>query len=180
MKPLAFDLFCRVVDNFGDVGVAWRLAAALGERGHPVRLWIDDASALDWMAPGGTSGVQVHPWDAAAAATQAGDVVIETFGCELPAPFVACMARRPNAPVWINLEYLSAEPYVERCHGLPSPQASGPGAGLRKWFPRDGVSFDDFRQNGVTTDWLRATGDAMACRLADKMEQPLEPQQEAA
>lgn len=53
-------------------------------------------------------------------------------------------------------------------------------AGLRKWFPRDGVSFDDFRQNGVTTDWLRATGDAMACRLADKMEQPLEPQQEAA
>lgn len=134
MKPLAFDLFCRVVDNFGDVGVAWRLAAALGERGHPVRLWTDDASALDWMAPGGTSGVQVHPWDAAAAATQAGDVVIETFGCELPAPFVACMARRPKAPVWINLEYLSAEPYVERCHGLPSPQASGPGAGLRKWF----------------------------------------------
>ena len=53
-------------------------------------------------------------------------------------------------------------------------------AGLRKWFPRDGVSFDDFRQNGVTTDWLRATGDAMSCRLADKMEQPLEPQQEAA
>ena len=53
-------------------------------------------------------------------------------------------------------------------------------AGLRTWFPRDGVSFDDFRQNGVTTDWLRATGDAMACRLADKMEQPLEPQQEAA
>jgi hypothetical protein len=52
-------------------------------------------------------------------------------------------------------------------------------AGLRKWFPRDGVSFDDFRQNGVTTEWLRATGDAMACRLADKMEQLLEPQQEA-
>lgn len=53
-------------------------------------------------------------------------------------------------------------------------------AGLRKWFPRDGVSFDDFRQNGVTTEWLRATGDAMASRLADKMEQPLERQQEAA
>ena len=44
-------------------------------------------------------------------------------------------------------------------------------AGLRKWFPRDGVSFDDFRKDGVTTDWLRATGAAMAMRLAEAVEQ---------
>lgn len=44
-------------------------------------------------------------------------------------------------------------------------------AGLRKWFPRDGISFDDFRRDGVTTDWLRATGDAMAIRLAEVVEQ---------
>lgn len=44
-------------------------------------------------------------------------------------------------------------------------------AGLRKWFPRDGVSFDDFRKDGVTTNWLRATGDAMAIRLAEAVEQ---------
>lgn len=43
-------------------------------------------------------------------------------------------------------------------------------AGLRRWFPRDGVSFEDFRQMGVTTDWLRATGDAMAIRLAEYAE----------
>jgi hypothetical protein len=43
-------------------------------------------------------------------------------------------------------------------------------AGLRKWFPRDGVTFDDFRQHGVTAEWLRATGDAMAARLADEVE----------
>ena len=42
---------------------------------------------------------------------------------------------------------------------------------LRKWFPRDGVSFDDFRKDGVTVDWLRATGDAMAIRLAEAVEQ---------
>ena len=52
-------------------------------------------------------------------------------------------------------------------------------AGLRKWFPRDGVTFDDFRQHGVTADWLRATGDAMACRLAHAVEQRREQQQEA-
>ncbi|MFO0244491.1 MAG: hypothetical protein ACK53H_03805 [Betaproteobacteria bacterium] len=44
-------------------------------------------------------------------------------------------------------------------------------SGLRKWFPRDGVSFDDFRKDGVTVDWLRATGDAMAIRLAEAVEQ---------
>ncbi|MGU0713151.1 hypothetical protein ACSEP2_08640 [Pseudomonas aeruginosa] len=43
-------------------------------------------------------------------------------------------------------------------------------AGLRRWFPRDGVTFDDFRQQGVSTDWLRATGDAMAIRLAEHVE----------
>jgi hypothetical protein len=35
---------------------------------------------------------------------------------------------------WINLEYLSAEPFVERAHGLPSPVLSGPGRGLVKHF----------------------------------------------
>ena len=53
-------------------------------------------------------------------------------------------------------------------------------AGLRKSFPRDGVTFDDFRQHGVTADWLRTTGDAMACRLADAVEQQRAQQQEMA
>ncbi len=50
-------------------------------------------------------------------------------------------------------------------------------AGLRKWFPRDGVSFDDFRQHGVTVEWLRATGDAMAARLADEVERQRQSQE---
>jgi uncharacterized repeat protein (TIGR03837 family) len=60
------------------------------------------------------------------------EVVIEAFGCELPAAFVERMAA--CAPVWINLEHLSAESFVERSHGLPSPVTSGPAAGLTKWF----------------------------------------------
>jgi hypothetical protein len=43
-------------------------------------------------------------------------------------------------------------------------------AGLRRWFPREGVTFDDFRRRGVTTEWLKATGDAMAIRLAEAVE----------
>lgn len=132
--PLRWDLFCRVVDNLGDVGVCWRLARELVVRGQAVRMWVDDASALRWMAPGaleGRLGVEVRDWPEAETAEPA-DVVIEAFGCDPPAAFVRRMAML--RPVWINLEYLSAEDYVERSHGLPSPQQSGPGAGLTKWF----------------------------------------------
>ena len=131
---MQWDLFCRVVDNLGDIGVCWRLAADLAARGERTRLFVDDASALQWMAPAGATGVVVTDWAGAARAADPGDVVIEAFGCELPAAFVTRMVGRARPPVWINLEYLSAEGYVERSHGLRSPQTRGPGAGLDKWF----------------------------------------------
>ncbi|MBT9491507.1 MAG: elongation factor P maturation arginine rhamnosyltransferase EarP [Paucibacter sp.] len=133
---LNWDIFCRVIDNFGDIGVAWRLARDLAARGQTVRLWLDDAGALQWMAAGKAmpAGIGVRRWDDSVNEVEVGDVVIETFGCELPAPFVARMAARGTPPLWINLEYLSAEAYVERSHGLSSPQFNGPGRGLSKQF----------------------------------------------
>ena len=80
---MLWDLFCRVIDNHGDVGVCWRLAADLAARGERVRLWIDDASALRWMAPNGATGVTVLPWPTGDAPPGCGDAVIEAFGCEL-------------------------------------------------------------------------------------------------
>ena len=133
---MEWDIFCRVVDNFGDIGVCWRLAADLASRGESVRLWVDDASALAWMAPEETRppSVILVPWTDDTPPLGPGDVVVEAFGCNPPHAFVERMARRAPAPVWINLEYLSAEPYAERSHLLPSPQSSGPGAGLVKRF----------------------------------------------
>jgi uncharacterized repeat protein (TIGR03837 family) len=134
MRLMQWDLFCRVIDNFGDIGVCWRLAAELGARGERVRLWVDDASALRWMAPAGSAGVELRAWPAGDLDTEPGDVVIEAFGCELPEAFVRRMASAATPPLWINLEYLSAEDFVERAHRLSSPQTHGAGAGLRKWF----------------------------------------------
>lgn len=130
-------LFCRVIDNHGDLGVCWRLAADLAARGETVALWVDDATALAWMAPAGAPGVVVLPWTeplapGLVAAHAGGEVLVEAFGCSIPHEFVAACASR--APTWINLEYLSAEPYAERCHALPSPIGHGPAAGQRKWF----------------------------------------------
>ncbi len=133
---MRWDLFCRVIDNHGDLGVCWRLAADLAARGEAVRLWVDDASALSWMAPAGAGGVELRRWPSAPVDAEPGDVVIEAFGCELPPYFADRMSARRPAPVWINLEYLSAEPYVERSHRLPSPQRNG----LTKWFFYPGFS----------------------------------------
>jgi uncharacterized repeat protein (TIGR03837 family) len=126
-----WDLFCRVIDNWGDIGVCWRLAADLASRGQPVRLYVDDAAALTWMAPGGVAGVDVLHWGRL---HDPGDVVIEAFGCDPPGDFVRRMASRKTPPVWINLEYLTAQAYAGQSHGLPSPQFGGPGAGLVKHF----------------------------------------------
>ena len=143
MQPLSWDIFCRVIDNLGDVGVCWRLAAALGRRGQAVRLWIDQPAALAWLAPRGAPGVVVVPWTNPPPDLAPAAVVVEAFGCEPPAGFITRMAQRsPSPPIWINLEYLSAEPYVARSHGLPSPQFSGPGKGLTKWFFYPGFTAD--------------------------------------
>jgi len=123
-----WDIFCRVIDNYGDIGVCWRLAAQLAGSGARVRLVVDDPSALEWMAPERTTvapGVAVLRWPGP---VDAAEVVIEAFGCDPPEPYVRAM--RAVDPVWINLEYLSAEDYVERSHGLASPRPDG----LRKWF----------------------------------------------
>lgn len=132
---MLWDIFCNVIDNHGDIGVCWRLAAELGRRGEDIRLRVDDPGALRWMAPGGAPRVQVLPW---AGEPGPGDVVVEAFGCELPQAFQALIAARTKArgsqPAWINLEYLTAESFAQRNHGLPSPVLSGAASGLVKHF----------------------------------------------
>ncbi|MBT9511818.1 MAG: elongation factor P maturation arginine rhamnosyltransferase EarP [Acidovorax sp.] len=143
LPPLQWDVFCRVIDNFGDIGVCWRLVAQLAARGHRVRLWVDDASALQWMAPTGCPGVELRAWGSPPPGPDepAPDVMVEAFGCDITPEFIAHSAyvsgargQKSQKPVWINLEYLSAESYVERHHKLSSLLSSGPGAGWTRWF----------------------------------------------
>ncbi|MCR6738498.1 elongation factor P maturation arginine rhamnosyltransferase EarP [Aeromonas dhakensis] len=139
LPPFDWDIFCCVVDNFGDIGVTWRLARQLKQEGAlpaqesevQVRLWVDDLASFARICPGldpaqesqWVDGIHIQHWhDTLPADTIPARVVIEAFACELPAPFVAKMASQPSPPCWLNLEYLSAESWVEDCHGLASPQ----------------------------------------------------------
>lgn len=135
-----WDIFCRVIDNYGDIGVCWRLARQLAdEHKLDVRLWVDDLNSLQPLNPQidttlttqSSLGVEVRHWPADFAAADVADVVIEAFACELPLSYQAAMAEREQKTVWINLEYLSAEVWVDGCHGLPSPH---PQLGLNKFF----------------------------------------------
>ncbi len=135
-----WDIFCRLVDNFGDIGVCWRLARQLaGEHGIFVRLWVDHPESMAAIAPESVIGlnpfrdgtVELIPWRDATPMPIPGELVIEAFACELPAGFLAGMLQSKNPPLWINLEYLSAEDWVEGCHLLPSPH---PASGLAKHF----------------------------------------------
>src|SRR5262249_1701946 len=127
-------------DNHGDAGVCWRVAAELAARGAQVRLWMDDPSSLRWMAPAGAPGVEGIEWREPLPEREPGDVVVEAFGWHPPPAFGARMAARTPPPAWLNLEYLSAEDYVERSHGLPSPVMQDPGAGLAKRFVYPGFT----------------------------------------
>ncbi|WAC43785.1 elongation factor P maturation arginine rhamnosyltransferase EarP [Pseudomonas sp. SL4(2022)] len=134
-----WDIFCRVVDNYGDVGITWRLARQLvAEHGAAVRLWVDDLEAFACLCPQADvqalcqarHGVEIRLWNADWQVVEPADVVIEAFACELPASYIEAMAGRGRKVLWLNLEYLSAEAWVEGCHGLPSLQSNG----LSKFF----------------------------------------------
>lgn len=139
MSSRQWDIFCTVVDNYGDIGVTWRLARQLvAEHRQQVRLWVDDLTAFARLCPAldvtadrqWQQEVDIRHWTAAFdAGWTPGEIVIEAFACTLPAPAIRAMQSATTPPLWLNLEYLSAEPWIDDCHGLPSQEQ-----GLRKFF----------------------------------------------
>jgi uncharacterized repeat protein (TIGR03837 family) len=147
-RPIACDIFCTVIDNFGDIGVAWRLARQLAdEHAWSVRLCVDDLETFAKLAPSlnpekrwqRLGPIVVEHWNDALTegeTLQIADVVIEAFACDLPPTYLAAMAERKPTPVWINLDYLSAEDWVADFHLKPSPHPRLP---LNKWFFFPGI-----------------------------------------
>lgn len=125
-------LFCKVVDNYGDIGICWRLARQLQhEHGIAVTLWVDDLATFKRICPTldlalalqDIEGVQIRHWHGQEGSFTPGevaDIVIEFFACNIPEGYIAAMAQREPRPVWLNLEGLTAEEWVEGCHRMPS------------------------------------------------------------
>jgi uncharacterized repeat protein (TIGR03837 family) len=158
---MTWDIFCTVIDNYGDIGVSWRLARQLKvEHGVSVRLWVDDLRAFQHLRPEidpslpiqHLTGVEVRHWVSPLPEVTPGEVVIEVLACHLPETFLARMVCRQPVPVWLNLEYLSAEDWVTGIHALPSPHPRLP---LTQYFFMPGFSANTgglTRENNLTTE----------------------------
>lgn len=135
--PLKWLIFCAVVDNYGDMGVCWRLANQLHRQyGQDVSVCVDDfASFMSFVGrpdlrgceSASIDGVGISQWGIGSVfekrlgqALESVDVLIEAFACDIPAVGLTHMASCQTQPLWINLEYLSAESWVADCHGLTS------------------------------------------------------------
>lgn len=133
-------VFVRVIDNWGDVGVGWRLCMQLAcSFPWRVRLWIDDVAALGKLVLAAElaavqDAVMVEKWSdedsVSLRLAQLADpvMVIETFGCDLPSPVLRRMQQ--CQPLWLNWEYLTAEDWAVDLQAMPSLQ----GNGLAKYF----------------------------------------------
>ncbi len=135
-----WDVFCRIVDNFGDIGICWRLSQQLVHEHHlKVRLFIDDFAVASKIILGldhaqalqTINGVEVCGWPADDIETiNPADVVVENFSCGLPSAYIKQMhiqsaLKTPSSDtIWINLDYLSAESWVSDFHARPSPHPS--------------------------------------------------------
>ena len=119
-----------MVDNFGDIGVTWRLARQLQREGHGTRsgsgwtIWpASPASAPGWIPHKKPSGSRASISSAGTTprrrcrAGERGDRGL----CLRPArPFIARMAEQSPPPAGSTWS-ISAEAWVEDCHGLASP-----------------------------------------------------------
>ncbi|MFN3826098.1 MAG: elongation factor P maturation arginine rhamnosyltransferase EarP [Micavibrio sp.] len=145
-RSIHIDIFCHVADNFGDIGVCWRFCKALArDQGCYVRLFVDDFSTFVKIEPmldrtrdiQHIEGVEVFRWDIAVIDHHyngCGDVVIEAFACNLPDKVIGLMTLKTIPPVWIDLEYMSAEDWIDTHHAIVSHH---PMTGLKKtlFFP---------------------------------------------
>lgn len=139
-------IFCNVIDNFGDIGICWRLARQLAHE-YPldVTLFVDDLASFAVLAPAiqaekpvqQLEQITVRHWHPKLTFEQTYELVIEGFGCRLSAQMIDQMdqqSKMGQPPHWINLEYLSAETWAIDCHGMTSIH---PTTGLKQtfWFP---------------------------------------------
>ena len=140
-------LLCKVVDNYGDAGVVYRLARALSALPDcpPLGIIIDDARALAQLAPGIVAGQAVQTYECTADSGCAGvtwriydwnagkvcaplfehempDILLECFQCGRP-DWLDGLLFAPGAAFTtsiVNIDYLTAESYAEDFHCLQS------------------------------------------------------------
>jgi hypothetical protein len=144
------DIFCQVVDNYGDIGFSYRFARMYKKR-HPeatVRLFVDKPDTLKKIR--GTE-VEILILPSTSVPDKIAPLIIETFGSNIPDIYKKYIIR--DTRLWINIEHLSAENWTVELHGKESPQGI---PGLKKLFYMPGLQPGT---GGVLTDFQAPSKD---------------------
>lgn len=134
MEIDSIDIFCQVIDNYGDVGVAYRLAREF-KRVYPnkkLRFVINQIEELNLIRK--SEDIEVILYKDISKIENSADLIIESFGCEIPKEYMDKALK--NVKLIINLEYFSAEKWVDDFH----LQESFLGGNLKKYFFIPGLS----------------------------------------
>lgn len=134
MEIDSIDIFCQVIDNYGDVGVAYRLAREF-KRVYPnkkLRFVINQIEELNLIRK--SEDIEIILYKDISKIENSADLIIESFGCEIPKEYMDKALK--NAKLIINLEYFSAEKWVDDFH----LQESFLGGNLKKYFFIPGLS----------------------------------------
>ena len=140
-SPIVCHLICKVIDFFGDIGVAWRIAKQLKvDFNIEVHLLIDDLLTAQRLIPSidisfqkqTIDGIFIYRCDFSEDSTSLPpppNFVFNLFNIDLPHIYKTLIKR--NKSKYIAIEYLSAEPWVDNFHLKPSID---PKSGLIKTF----------------------------------------------
>ncbi|MEX6494554.1 elongation factor P maturation arginine rhamnosyltransferase EarP [Fusobacterium animalis] len=134
MEIDSIDIFCQVIDNYGDVGVAYRLAREF-KRLYPnkkLRFVINQIEELNLIRK--SENIEVILYKDISKIENSADLIIESFGCEIPKEYMNKALKKSK--LIINLEYFSAEKWVDDFH----LQESFLGGNLKKYFFIPGLS----------------------------------------
>ena len=134
MKIRSIDIFCQVIDNYGDVGVAYRLAREF-KRVYPnkkLRFIINQMEELNLIKK--SEEIEIITYQDISKIENSADLIIESFGCEIPKEYMDKALKKSK--LIINLEYFSAEKWVDDFH----LQESFLGGNLKKYFFIPGLS----------------------------------------
>ena len=134
MEINSIDIFCEVIDNYGDVGVAYRLAREF-KRIYPhkrLRFFINKTEEINLIKK--SNDIEIIAYKDIFKVENSADLIIETFACEIPKEYMDKALR--SSKLIINLEYFSAEDWVDDFH----LQESFLGGSLKKYFFIPGLS----------------------------------------
>lgn len=135
MELKTLDIFCEIIDNYGDIGVVYRTAKEL-QKIFPkskIRAFLNkldefkkiNSQVLD-LPSQNIDGIEYITFDYLrdnANELLTAQVIIEAFGCQIPEEYMEI--AYDNSELLINLEYLSAEDWIEDFHLQSSPLGKG-------------------------------------------------------